>query len=65
MGTSATTATALFGRSYTSIPACVVTWQGPITTTTPMAYNLSPSGINITQGSTSGNKINYMCMSSS
>lgn len=65
MGTSATTATAVFGRAYVTVPWCVVTWQGPITTTTPMAYTLVTTSIALTQGTTSANKINYFCSSSS
>lgn len=66
MGTSATTATAVFGRAYLSVPFCVVTWQAPMNgTATPIAYTLATTSIAITQGSTSGNKINYMCMAAS
>ncbi len=65
MGTSATTGTVTFGRAYVSVPSCVVSWQGPITTTTPMAYTIVTTSIAMTQGSTSGNKINYICMSAS
>ena len=66
MGTSATTATAVFGTAYQSVPACVVTWQAPMNgTATPIAYTLATTSIAITQGSTSGNKINYFCASAS
>lgn len=66
MGATATTATAVFGRAYLSVPWCVVTWQAPMNgTATPIAYTLATTSIAITQGSTSGNKINYMCMSAS
>lgn len=61
MGASATTATAVFGRAYGATPNCVVAWQGPITTATPMAYTTTTTRIAITQGATSGNLINYFC----
>ncbi len=66
MGTSATTATAVFGRAYLSVPFCVVTWQNPMNgTLTPIAYTLATTSIALTQGSTSGNKINYLCTATS
>lgn len=66
MGASATTATAVFGRAYLSVPFCVVSWQAPMNgTATPIAYTLATTSIAITQGATSTNKINYMCMSAS
>lgn len=65
MGTSATGANLVFGRAYVSTPACVVTWQGPATTTTPTSYLPATTAIHIGQGSTSGNKINYFCTSAS
>lgn len=66
MGTSATTATAVFGRAYLSVPFCVVSWQAPMNgTATPIAYVLATTSIAITQGSTSANKINYFCASAS
>lgn len=65
MGTSSTGANLQFGRAYVSTPACVVSWQGPITTTTPMAYTLTTTGIALKQGSTSSNLINYFCTSAS
>lgn len=64
MGASGTTATAVFGRAYLSVPFCVVTWQAPMNgTATPIGYTLNTTSIAITQGATSGNLINYMCMS--
>jgi hypothetical protein len=66
MGTSATTAVATFARAYLSVPFCTVTWQAPMNgTATPIAYTLATTSISITQGATTGNKINYMCMSAS
>lgn len=66
MGTSATTATAVFGRAYVTVPYCVVTWGAPQNgTATPIAYVLTTTSIALSQGSTSGNKINYICMSAS
>ncbi len=64
MGTSATTATAVFGRAYLSVPFCVVSAQNAFTTTN-IAYVLATTSIALTQNSTSGNKVNYMCMSTS
>lgn len=62
MGASATTATAVFGSAYGATPNCVVAWQGPGTTTTPQAYTTTTTRIAITQGASSGNLINYICM---
>jgi hypothetical protein len=64
MGSSATTATAVFGRAYLSVPSCVVSSQTSFTTT-PIGYTLATTSIAITQQSTSGNKINYWCSSNS
>lgn len=64
MGSSATTATATFGRAYVSVPHCVVTAQNA-STTTNIAYTLQTTSIAITQPSTSGNKINYLCTGAS
>ena len=61
MGTSATTAVALFGTAYASVPNCIVQSQG----TTPITLTLGTTNISITQSSQSGNKINYICMSAS
>lgn len=60
MGTSATTATAVFGTAFLSVPSCVVTWQGTLAS---QIYVLATTSIAITQTSASGNKINYQCMS--
>jgi hypothetical protein len=64
MGSSATTATAVFGKAYLSVPSCVVTSQTAFTTT-PIGYTLATTSIAITQQSTSGNLINYHCLSNS
>lgn len=64
MGTSATTATAVFGRAYVTVPWCVVSAQNAFTTTN-IAYVLATTSIALTQNSTSGNKVNYFCSSSS
>lgn len=60
MGTSATTANVIFGRAYLSVPQCVLSWPSVIATET---YVLATTSIQITQTSTSGNKINYICSS--
>ena len=61
MGTSATTATAVFGTAYLSVPWCVVSWQNLGSTTTPVSYTLATTSIALTQGTTSGNLVNYFC----
>ena len=64
MGASATTATAVFAKAYQSVPWCVVTWQAPEGgTASPIGYTLATTSIALTQGATSTNKINYICMS--
>lgn len=65
MGTSATTATAVFARAYLSVPNCVVSWQSSAGTLTPIAYTVATTSIAVSQGATSANKINYMCISAS
>jgi hypothetical protein len=66
MGTSATTAVATFARAYLTVPFCTVSWQAPMNgTATPIAYTLATTSISISQGATTANKINYMCMSAS
>jgi hypothetical protein len=65
MGTSATTATVLFGTAYGSVPACSVTWQTTAGSVTPTVYTPVTTSIAITQGATSGNKVNYICLSAS
>lgn len=57
MGTSATTATAVFASAYISVPWCVVSSQ----TATTIGYTLATTSIAITQNTASGNKINYWC----
>ncbi len=63
MGTSATTATVLFGRAYVSVPVCVAASQ--TSTATPIAFVPTATSIAFTQASTSGNKINYFCTGAS
>lgn len=65
MGASGTTATAVFGRAYLSVPFCVVTWQVPGTTASPISYTLATTSIAVAQGATSGNRINYFCTGAS
>lgn len=64
MGSSATTATLVFGTTFLSVPWCVVSPQNAFTTTN-IAYTLATTSIALTQNSTSGNKINYFCTSAS
>lgn len=65
MGTSATGVNLVFGRAYATTPTCLVSWQGNQSTATPMAYSPAATAIHITQGSTSSNKVAYICTSSS
>lgn len=58
MGASSTTASAVFGTPYLSVPSCVVTWPSTLASE---IYVLATTSIGITQTSTSGNKINYWC----
>ncbi len=62
MGASATTATVVFGSAYGATPNCVVTWQAPGTSATPIGYTITTTRIAITQGATSSNLINYFCV---
>ena len=64
MGTSATTATLVFGTAYVSVPWCVISPQNAFTTTN-ISYTLATTSIALTQNSTSGNLVNYMCLSKS
>lgn len=64
MGTNATTATVLFARAYGAAPFCVLSPQNAFTTTN-IAYSTVTTSLALTQNSTSGNKINYICMSTS
>lgn len=63
MGTSATTASVVFGRTYLSVPNCVVSWQS--VNNTAISYSVVANGITMNQPSTSGNKVNYFCTSAS
>lgn len=64
MGTSATTGQVTFGTAYGAVPSCVVTGQN-LASVSPI-YVLATTGINITQTpATTGNKYNYICLSSS
>lgn len=60
MGASATTATVVFGTAYVSIPACVLGWPAVLAAET---YTIVTTSIAITQTSTSGNKVTYICPS--
>lgn len=60
MGSSATTATVLFGTAYGAAPNCVLSPQNAFTTTN-ISYTVVTTSIAITQNSTSGNKISYHC----
>lgn len=63
MGTTATGCVITFNAAYSSAPYCTVTWQA-----TPLAsqsYTVSTTAITTTQTSTSGNKLNYVCMARS
>lgn len=62
MGASATTAAAAFGRPYLSIPYCILGWQSVLAAEN---YIISTTVISLSQTSTSGNKISYICMSKS
>jgi hypothetical protein len=60
MGTSATGCVITFAAAYTGTPYCVVTWIA-----TPLAsqsYTVSNTAITLTQTSTSGNKVQYVCV---
>lgn len=66
MGTSAISAAVTFGTAYISVPTCAVTWQtGGASTITPISYTPGTTGIIFSQGTATGNKINYICMSQS
>lgn len=59
MGTGATGCIITFNVAYTGTPYCVVTWIA-----TPLAsqsYVTSNAAITLTQTSTSGNKVQYIC----
>lgn len=59
MGTTATGCVITFNQAYVAAPICVVTWQA-----TPLAsqsYAISNTAITLTQTSTSGNVIDYIC----
>jgi len=64
MGTSATTATAVFGTAYGSVPVCAVT-NNATGQTSPIGWTIATTSIAITQTSQSANKISYICMSAS
>ena len=64
MGTSATTATVLFGTAYVSIPTCMIPPQNAFTTTN-IAIVPQTTSFALTQNSTSGNKVGYFCLSAS
>jgi hypothetical protein len=64
MGTSATTATVLFGTAYASVPVCMVTPDNAFTTTN-IAVVRATTSLALTQNSTSANKVSYICISAS
>lgn len=60
MGTSATGCVITFAQAFALAPFCVVTWIA-----TPLAsqsYVTSATAITVTQTSTSGNKLQYVCI---
>lgn len=63
LGTNATGCVITFNVAYTGTPYCVVSWIA-----TPLAsqsYVTSNVAITLTQTSTSGNKVQYICMATS
>lgn len=58
-GTSAAGCTITFAVTYAAAPFCVVTWQSNLAA---MAYTVSATAITVTQTSTSGNKVQYICI---
>lgn len=59
MGTTATGCVITFNAAYTNAPRCLVTWRA-----TPLAsqsYAVSNTAITLTQTSTSGNVVDYIC----
>lgn len=60
-GTSSSVINIVFGQAFLSVPNCVVTWQSPGTVTSPLNYTVVATGINVAQGATTGDKINYWC----
>ncbi len=56
-----TTAAALFGRAYLTLPSCVVTNGAGVL----MGYSLATTGINVTQVGAARMGVNYMCSSAS
>ena len=63
MGTSGTTATAIFGRAFVTAPTCVASTN--VTLASPLAITAGATNISITQPATSGNKVSYICLSAS
>lgn len=60
MGTSATTATLVFGQAYGAVPNCMVVPQNSATVT-PISFIPLTTSIQITQGTGSANKLQYFC----
>jgi len=60
MGSSATTATVVFGTAFVTAPACVLGWQAVLAAET---YSTSTTALTITQTSATSNKIGYFCPS--
>lgn len=64
-GTSGTTATVVFGTAYVTAPWCVVSWQTPGTSASPISYTLATTSIALVQTALTGSKVNYFCPSAS
>ena len=65
MGTSAASASVVFGTTYNTAPQCVLSSVTGVNTPTPMTYNTVLTGIIISQGVASANKWSYICMAAS
>lgn len=65
MDAAGTTVTATFGTAYGTVPRCVVSNQGTVTTTT--AYTVATTSLAITVSGAAGanNKLNYWCAAAS
>lgn len=59
-GTTATGCIITFSKAYLATPYCVVSTQS-VLGTTPFQYTASLTALTITQGSATGNLINYVC----
>lgn len=61
LGTSATACTLTFAQAYVATPWCVVTVQSGVS---QIGYTPSTTTLVLSQLSTSGDKVNYMCSGS-